>query len=181
MLFFSESEQNRCGSNWVASSLIWDCSFHWKLREKKKKKQGTVGNCSELSAQIEYGLCSSVQHAVFAADKREGSIVNSRCTVFHETWRERQEDLDFVSVFVKDISCFPGLLFTTSQKSPDPRTRTQPCFPPTPPGARKAWQENLHHPSLSHPISPPFPLNRNPAKPCPALVSAAGFSVSADN
>lgn len=52
---------------------------------KKKKKQGTVGNCSELSAQIEYGLCSSVQHAVFTADKREGSIVNSHCTVFRET------------------------------------------------------------------------------------------------
>lgn len=49
------------------------------------KKKGMVGICSELSAQIEYGLCSSVQHAVFTADKREGSIVNSCCTIFCET------------------------------------------------------------------------------------------------
>lgn len=48
-------------------------------------KKGMGGICSELSAQIEYGLCSSVQHAVFTADKREGSIVNSCCTIFCET------------------------------------------------------------------------------------------------
>lgn len=55
------------------------------IASSKKKKKGMVGNCSELSAQIEYGLCGSVQHAVFTADKREGSIVNSCCTILCET------------------------------------------------------------------------------------------------
>ncbi|XP_039923965.1 uncharacterized protein LOC120754461 isoform X2 [Hirundo rustica] len=51
----------------------------------------------------------------------------------------------------------------------------------TPCGALEARQENLSHPSLTHPILPQFPLNRNPAESCPTLLSAAGFSVSTDN
>jgi len=142
------------------------------------EKKGVVGNCSELSAQIECGLCRSVQHAMFIADRREGSIVNFCCTIFCQTWKECWEDFD--SVYVKGSSCFPGWSSQQArcQQKPD---RNSALLAPTPCGALGAWQESLSHPSLSRPILPPFPLNSNPAKSCPTLVSTAGFSVSADN
>lgn len=73
---------------------------------------------------------------------------------------------------------FPGVLFTTSQQNPDQNSA---LLFLTPCGALEAWQENLSHVSLTHPILPPFPLNSNPAESCPTLLSAAGFSVSTDN
>lgn len=85
LLFFSEGEQTK---GVLKIELLPHLSGIVFAIASSGKKRGMVGNCPELSAQIECGLCSSVQHAVFTADKRHGSIVNSCCTICCETWRE---------------------------------------------------------------------------------------------
>lgn len=88
--------------------------------------------------------------------------------------------LIFASVFVNDVSCFLvyHLQRVRCQQNPEQNSALR---SPTSWGALRAWQQSRSHPSLSHPLLPPLPLNGKPAKPSPTLILAVGFSVSTDN
>lgn len=145
-------------------------------KKKKKVWLETVLSCQLRSSMVCVAQCS-MQCLLQTKEKEVLLILAAPFSVKPEV---AGKVLIFVSVFVKDLSRFLVYHLQRARCQQNPEQNSALCSP-TSRGALRAWQQSRSHPSLSHPLLAPLPLNSNPAKCCPTLILAVGFSVSTDN